>query len=393
MKRVKFMKNFKSKKAMLAAAFLIGTMSFGYAGNQFADAATPAKVLAQESQMKNSSIQELNNDTRVFKVDKSIEAKNVRFDNRYGFTVAGHMYLPKDFDVNKQYKAVVVSGPFGAVKEQSSGLYAQEMAKNGFVAVAFDPSTTGESSGERRNMGSPEIFTEDFSAAVDFVTNLKFVNPEQVGAIGICGLSGMALTAASNDTRIKAVATSAMYDMSESISDHYQGDYYTPEQKEIVKRHLAKMRDEEAKTGQAIRGFHELAVDADGNVQTGDTLFPDKLPEGMNPVVQGFYDYYIVRAFHPRAINSNKSAWDSTTPYGFFNFNLMENIDEISPRPTLIITGEKAHSKYFADAAYAKLKSPKQEIVVPGATHTDLYDQMDKIPFDKLVAFFDESLK
>ncbi|MCH3958808.1 MAG: alpha/beta hydrolase [Selenomonas sp.] len=291
------MKKFKSKKSMLAAALLIGTMSFGFMGMNATEAATPAKVLAQESQMKHSSIQELDNDTRVFKVDKNIEAKNVRFDNRYGFTVAGHMYLPKNFDNKKQYKAVVISGPFGAVKEQSSGLYAQEMAKNGFVAVAFDPSTTGESSGTRRNMGSPEIFTEDFSAAVDFVSNLKFVNPNQIGAIGICGLSGMALTATANDTRIKAVATSAMYDMSESISDHYKGAYYTPEQREIVKQHLAKMRDEEAKTGQSIRGFHELGVDANGSVQTGDTLFPDKMPADAGQVAKDFYDYYIGRAF------------------------------------------------------------------------------------------------
>lgn len=386
------MKKFSSKKVVLAA-LLLGTMSLGLTGMSNASAAIPAKELAQASQMQRSSIHELDNDTRVFKVDKTIEAKNVRFENRYGFEVAGHLYLPKNFDMKKQYKALVVSGPFGAVKEQSSGLYAQEMAKNGFVAVAFDPSTTGESSGTRRNMGSPEIFTEDFSAAVDFVTNLKFVNPQQVGAIGICGLSGMALTAASNDTRIKAVATSAMYNMSESISDHYKGLYYTPQQRNIVKQYLAQMRDKEAKTGQSIRGSHEISVDANGQVQTYDTMFPKKMPPNLDPVVQGFYDYYIVRAFHPRAINSDQSAWDSTTPYGFFNFDLMENIAEISPRPTLIITGEKAHSKYFADAAYEKLQSPKQEIVVPGASHTDLYDQMDKIPFDRLVAFFNNYLK
>lgn len=386
------MKRYNSKKAILVAV-LIGTMSFGLAGVSTSYAATSAKVLSQASQMKQSSIRDLDNDTRVFVVDKSIEAKNVRFENRYGFEVAGHLYLPKNFDVHKQYKALVVSGPFGAVKEQSSGLYAQEMAKNGFVAVAFDPSTTGESSGTKRNMGSPEIFTEDYSAAVDFVSNLKFVNPNQVGAIGICGLSGMALTAASNDTRIKAVATSAMYDMSESISDHYKGDYYTPVQRELVKQHLASMRDEEAKTGQSIRGAHELAVDAAGKVQTFDTMFPDKLPAGANSVIKEFYNYYVGRAFHSRAINSNKLAWDSTTPYGFFNFRLMENIDEISPRPVLLITGEKAHSKYFADAVYAKLKAPKEEIVVPGATHTDLYDQMDKIPFAKLVSFFNDNLK
>ena len=387
------MKKFQSKKSALLAALLLGTMTFGIGSAGMAEAAVPAKVLSQESHMVKSSIKDMKEDTRTFAIDKDIEVKAVRFENRYGFEVAGHMYLPKNFDKNKQYKAVVVSGPFGGVKEQASGLYAQELAKNGFVTVAFDQSMVGESSGTRRNMGSPEIFTEDYSAAVDFVTNLDFVNPEQVGAVGICGLSGMALTAAVNDTRIKAVATSANYDMSESISDHYKGAYYTKEQREIVKNHLAKMRDEEAKTGKSIRGAHELGVAADGSVETFDTMFPDKLPEGTNSVVQGFYDYYVTRAYHPRSINSNTLAWDATTPYGFFNFNLVENLDEISPRPALIITGENAHSKYFADDMYNKLAEPKQEIVVPGATHTDLYDNMEKIPFAELAAFFDKNLK
>lgn len=375
----------------MLAAMLTGAMMFGATGS--VEAAVSAKILAQASQMKQSSISELDNDTRVFKIDKSSEVKNVRFQNHYGFEVAGHLYLPKNFDVNKKYKAVVVTGPFGAVKEQSSGLYAQEMAKRGYVAVAFDPSTTGESGGVRRNVGSPEIFTEDYHAAVDFVTNLSFVNPDQVGAIGICGLSGMAITAAGSDSRIKAVATSAMYDMSESIGDHYAGAYYTPEQREIVKQHLAKMRDEEAKTGKSIRGAHELGVDANGNVETFDTMFPDKLPADANPVIKDFFGYYVGRAYHPRAINSNTSAWDATTPYGFFDFNLMDNIEELGNTPVMLITGTAAHSKYFSDNVYAKIKGKKEEIVVPGATHVDLYDQMDKIPFDRLVAFFDDNLK
>jgi fermentation-respiration switch protein FrsA (DUF1100 family) len=228
---------------------------------------------------------------------------------------------------------------------------------------------------------------------VDFVSNLKFVNPDQVGAMGICGLSGMAITAAGSDSRIKAVATSAMYDMSESISDHYNGAYYTPEQREIVKQHLAKMRNEEARTGKAIRGAHELGVDSKGNVETFDTMFPDKLPADANPVIQDFFGYYVGRAFHPRAINSNKLAWDSVTPYGFFDFKLMSNIDELGNTPVMLITGDKAHSKYFSDNVYAAIKGEKEEIVVPGATHVDLYDQMDKIPFDKLFAFFDKNLK
>lgn len=377
------------KKSLLAVSLLTTVSAMGLAGSV---EAASVKALGQASQMKQSSITELNNDTRTFAIDKKIEVTKVSFQNRYGFDVVGHMYLPQNFNINKKYKAVVVTGPFGAVKEQSSGLYAQEMAKHGFVAVAFDPSTTGESSGVRRNMGSPEIFTEDYSTAVDFVTNLKFVDPERVGAVGICGLSGMAFTAASNDVRIKAVAVSAMYDMSESISDHYLGDYYTDEQRTLVKKHLAKMRDEEAKLGKGFTGAHELGVDEKGNVQTFSTMFPDKLPEGTNEVVQGFYDYYVGRAYHPRAINSNTLAWDATTPYGFFNFALMENIKEISPRPVLLITGDKAHSKYFSDNVYAKCAEPKELIVVPGATHTDLYDQMDKIPFDRLIAFFDKNL-
>ncbi|HBK28423.1 MAG TPA: hypothetical protein DDZ04_00600 [Parabacteroides sp.] len=348
--------------------------------------------LMQDLTMKEASISEMKVDSRTFSVDSSIQTKKVQFENRYGFTVVGDMYLPAHFDHQKKYKAIVVSGPFGAVKEQSSGLYAQEMAKHGYVAVAFDPSMTGESSGKVRNMASPDIFTEDYSAAVDFVTHLQFVDSEKVGAIGICGLSGMALTAASNDVRIKAVATSAMYDMSESISDHYKGDYYTPEQRELVKQHLAKARDYAARHGYGKKGAHELAVNEKGQVLTQETMFPDTLPADANAVVKEFYNYYVGRAYHPRAINSNTLAWDATTPYGFFNFRLMDNIDEISPRPVLLITGEKAHSKYFADAVYAKLKSPKEEIVVPGATHTDLYDQMDKIPFERLVEFFDKAL-
>lgn len=376
------------KTAFVLAAMLTGSVMIG--GVQSASAASAQSLV---SYMKNSSINELNNDTRVFRIDKSIDVKNARFKNRYGFEVAAHLYLPKNFNADKKYKAVVITGPFGAVKEQASGLYAQEMAKMGFVAVAFDPSMTGESGGERRNMGSPEIFTEDYHAAVDFVTNLKFVNPKQIGAIGICGLSGMAITAAASDSRIKAVATSAMYDMSESISDHYDGAYYTPEQRKIVLKHLAKMRDEEAKTGKSIRGAHELGVSANGGVETFDKMFPDNLPADANPVIKDFYNYYVKRAYHPRAINSNTSAWDSTTPYGFFDFKLMDNIDELYDTPVLLITGTAAHSKYFSDNVYAKIKGQKEEIAVPNATHVDLYDQKDKIPFDRLAKFFDENLK
>lgn len=356
--------------------------------------ASPISVqdIAKASHMVHASVQPLDNDTRVFKTDSAIQTETVRFRNRYGIDIAGHMYLPKGFSSDKHYGAIVVSGPFGAVKEQASGLYAQELAKHGYVAIAFDPSFTGESGGTVRNVGSPEIFTEDFSAAVDFASNLDFVDPNKIGALGICGLSGMAITAASNDVRIKAVAVSAMYDMSKSISDHYKGSYYTPEERELVKKYLAHMRNEEARTGKQIPGSHELAV-VDGKVVSSAPMFPKTLPADADPVTKEFFAYYAGRAAHPRAINSTASAWDSTTPYGFFNFSLMENIKELGDRPLLLITGDKAHSRYFSEDVYNAAGPNKELIVVPGATHTDLYDQYDKIPFAKLEQFFDKNLK
>lgn len=380
--------NRQKRVLFFLSCMVIGTASISAIGGSTVQASIPVQIVKSAVHMKHATVQDVHDDTRVFAVDKKIDVKKVTFQNRYGFDVAGHLYLPTAFDVKKQYEAIVVAGPFGAVKEQSSGLYAQEMAKNGFVALAFDPSMTGESSGSRRNMASPDIFTEDYSAAVDFISTLSFVNPERVGAIGICGLSGMAITAAVNDVRIKAVATASMYDMSDSIRNHYKGDYYTPEKRELVKKYLAHMRTEEALTGTSMRGAHELAVHQDGTVVTADTMFPDILPADADCVTKEFYDYYVGRAYHKRAINSNTSAWDATMPYGFFNFSLMEHIEELSPRPLLLITGEKAHSKYFSDAVCQKAKEPKEEIVVPGATHTDLYDQIETIPFKKIVEFF-----
>ncbi len=387
------MKKSFCKKALLAALLVMGLAPAGgiTAG---ASHAAPLNILEENLSMKHASITDLKKDTRVFAIDPSITVKEVRFENHYGFTVAGHLYLPRDFDPSHTYEAIAVSGPFGAVKEQVSGLYAQELAKRGLAAVAFDPSMTGESSGKRRNMASPDIFTEDYHGAVDFLSSLSFVNPSRIGVLGICGLSGMAVTAAGSDSRIGAVAVSALYDMSESISDHYKGAYYTPEERDIVLRHLADMRNEEARTGKSIPGAQEMTVDASGKVLTGPTMFPDRLPDGADPVTTEFYNYYVGRAYHPRSINSNTSAWDSTMPYGFFDFTLMSNLGELREKPILIITGSRAHSKYFSDELYEKLTSPnKEEIVVPGATHTDLYDQMDKIPFDRLAAFFKENLK
>ena len=379
---------FKVKKAALLATMLAGVISMG----SFDDvSAAPINSVTQTS-MKNCSIKNLTDDTRVFKVDKSIQTKFVTFRNRYGIDVAGHLYLPKNFSPNKKYAAIVVSGPFGAVKEQVSGLYAQEFAKADFVALAFDPSFTGQSGGNIRDVASPDIFTEDYSAAIDFVGSLSYVDREKLGAMGICGLSGMAVTAAINDVRIKAVAVSAMYDMVDSIRNHYQGDYYTPAQREVVKKYLADMRWQEAKLGKTLPGYHEVPVVNGEAIHADGKLFPKELPANVDSVTKEFFDYYRGRAFHERSINSN-GIWSSTTPYGFFNFPLDTHVDELSPRPIMLITGDKAHSKYHSDNLYAQAKNPKEIIVVPGATHTDLYDQIDKIPFDKLNKFFKDNLK
>lgn len=331
----------------------------------------------------------LANDTRVFKINPEIDVQNVRFENRYGFILAGHLYLPKNFEEGKKYAAIAISGPFGAVKEQSSGLYAQTLAERGFVTLAFDQSTTGESSGRVRNMASPDIFVEDYSAAVDFLGKQKFVDREKIGAIGICGLGSHVLTAASIDVRIKAVATSVMYDMSDSMWKGLNNSK-TDEQRKLEKDYLAKMRWQEVDKGR-VGGPHELAFDENNKPVYWSKMFPDKLPADADPVTKQFFDYYVGRAFHPRSVNSN-GAWDALTPMGYYNFPLEQRIETIE-QPKLIVTGEKAHSRYMAEEAYNRLKDPKELVIVPNATHVDLYDQMDKIPFDKFDEFFKENLK
>jgi len=240
---------------------------------------------------------------KTFAKSNEVEHKKVSFKNRYGITLVADLYVPMNSE-NKKLSALVVSGPFGAVKEQVSGLYAQTIAEKGFVTLAFDPSFTGESGGDNRNVASAEIFTEDYSAAVDYVGLLPFVNQEQIGAIGICGLSGMALTAASADTRIKAVVTSSMYDMSRSIAKGYQ-DSYTKEQKLKIIDYLSKQRSEDAKNKEFALGPHEISFDDNGNIVKGDRVLPKTLPTNPNPVLKAFFDYYRTkRGFHPRSINS-----------------------------------------------------------------------------------------
>lgn len=311
---------------------------------------------------------------KTFPKSEKVEHRKVTFKNRYGITLSADLYQPKDRD--GKLAAIAVSGPFGAVKEQSSGLYAQTMAERGFVTLAFDPSYTGESGGEPRHVASPDINTEDFSAAVDFLGLQPSVDRNRIGIIGICGWGGMALNAAAVDQRIKAVATSTMYDMSRVMSKGYN-DSMTKEERTKSLEQLSQQRWKDAENGKPELGpiYNEL--------KGGEPQF-----------MVEYADYYKKRerGFHPRAINSNGS-WTVTNPLSFMNLPLLTYVAEISPRPILFIHGEKAHSRYFSETAYAAAAEPKELVIIKGANHVDLYDQVNLIPFDKLTEFFTKNLK
>jgi fermentation-respiration switch protein FrsA (DUF1100 family) len=322
---------------------------------------------------------------KTFARSDKVEHKKVSFKNRYGITLAADLYQPKN--TSGRLAAIAISGPFGAVKEQASGLYAQTMAERGFVTLAFDPSYTGESGGEPRHVASPDINTEDFSAAVDFLGLQPNVDRNRIGVIGICGFSGMALTAATSDSRIKAVATTSMYDMSRSMSRSHK-DSYTLEQRRKVIDYLSQQRWIDAERGKHALGYHEVPFDQEGNIVRGQRVLPEILPKNPDPVLAAFFDYYRTpRGFHPRGINST-TAWTATTPMSFFSFPMYANIDMISPRPILLVAGENAHSRYYSEDVYKAFSNPKELVIVPNADHVDLYDRMDKIPIDKLTAFF-----
>lgn len=312
---------------------------------------------------------------KTFPKSNKVDHQKVTFKNRYGITLAADLYLPKNRG-NQRLAALVVGGPFGAVKEQSSGLYAQTMAERGFITLAFDPSYTGESGGEPRHVASPDINTEDFSAAVDFIGLYASVDRNRIGIIGICGWGGIALNAVAVDKRVKAVVASTMYDMSRVMSKGYN-DSVTPEQRAQTLEQLGLQRWKDAENGSPamLPMFNEL--------KGGEPQF-----------MVDYADYYKSkqRGFHPRAINSNGS-WTITSALSFMNAPLMSNIKEISPRPILLIHGEKAHSRYFSETAYAAAAEPKELVIIKGASHTDLYDQMDKIPFDKISDFFGKNLR
>lgn len=332
-----------------------------------------------------------NQEHYTFQLSDKVERKEINFKNRYGIMVSGDLYTPKNKGTEK-LPALVLSGPFGAVKEQSSGLYASELASRGFVTLAFDPSFTGESGGEVRGVASPDIFTEDFSAAVDYIGLLPSVDRNRIGLMAICGLSGMALTAATSDSRIKAVATASMYDMSRSISRSYQ-DSYTQEQRQQVVDYLSQQRWKDAENGNYAVGLHEVPFDENGNMIKGTRILPETLPTNPDPVLASFFDYYrTARGFHSRSINST-TAWTATTPMSFFSFPMHANIEMIGARAVMLVAGENAHSRYYSEDVYKMISGPKELVIIPGADHVDLYDKKDKIPFDRLETFFKDNLK
>lgn len=327
------------------------------------------------AQNKNSKKMNTSKEHYTFQLSDKVTRQKVSFKNRYGITLLGDLYLPKDGG-NEKLSALAISGPFGAVKEQSSGLYANQMAELGFAVIAFDPSYTGESGGEPRNLASPEINTEDFSAAVDFLGLQKNVDKEKIGIIGICGFGGFALNATAIDKRIKAVVASTMYDMTRVMSKGYN-DATTLEQRTKTLKQLGEQRWKDAEAGTFSYGPEY-----------------NKAPKDDDPqFVKEYYDYYRTpRGYHERSVNSGNS-WTATTPLSFMNMPILSYIQEISPRPLLIIAGEKAHSRYFSETAFQNANEPKELVIVPNAVHVDLYDKIAVIPFDKMDIFFRTSLK
>ena len=315
-----------------------------------------------------------------FPLRETVSREKISFHNRYGIQLAGDLYLPRNASGN--LAAVAVAGPFGAVKEQCAGLYAEELASRGFAALAFDPSFIGESGGQARNVASPDINTEDFCAAVDFLSTRDFLDPERIGILGICGWGGMALNAAAMDTRIKAVVSSTMYDMTRVTAKGYFDGQDSAEARYQTKKRLCAQRTEDYKTGVPVRA---------GGVA-------DPLPPDAPSFVRDYHDYYKTpRGYTERSLNSNEG-WNLTSSLSFLNMPILQYSSEI-PGAVLLLHGEKAHSCYFSRDAFQQMvrNSPwaynKELLLIPDATHTDLYDQKDKIPFDRIEEFYRKYLR
>ncbi|MCD7901560.1 MAG: alpha/beta hydrolase [Bacteroides sp.] len=332
------------------------------------------QVYAQNNNNNQNSSTMRTAEEYTFKLSDQVTRQKVSFKNRYGITLAGDLYTPKN--ASGKLPALAVAGPFGAVKEQPSGLYATQMAERGFIALAFDPSYTGESGGEPRYVASPDINTEDFSGAVDFLSLQDNVDPDRIGIIGICGWGGLAINAAAMDTRIKATAAMTMYDMSRVNANGYF-DAMDEDQRYALREQLNAQRTVDAKNGTYALG---------GGVV-------DPLPDDAPQFVKDYHSYYKTeRGYHPRSLNSN-NGWNVTSPLSFINMPQLTYAGEIR-NAVLIVHGEKAHSRYFGEDTYKKLKGDNKELmIIPGASHVDLYDRLDIIPFDKLDTFFKQNLR
>ena len=307
-------------------------------------------------------------------LNENVERTHVRYPNRYGLMLAGDLYMAKDMDKTKPQMALIVGAPYGGVKEQGPCVYANELAQRGFVVLTFDPCYMGESAGEPRHVSSPDLFTENFSAGVDFLGLQPFVDRKKIAVLGICGSGGFALAAAQVDTRIRAVITTSMYDMT-VVARLGQ----TPEQILAAKQALAERRWKDAENGympEYIPFFPETPL--------------EQVPEGLEePTAEWFRFYAVKRGHHERA----RGGFTTTSNIPMMNFDLLSHLDEISPRPILFVVGDRAHSRFFSDAAYAKAQEPKELYVVEDAEHIDLYDRTDRIPFDKIEAFLKSNLK
>ena len=344
------------------------------AGLLAASATTFAQNEQQEMKFQEEQLALTQEWDKTFPQSEKVNHSKITFHNRYGITLAADLYIPKNAE--GQFPAIAISGPFGAVKEQSSGLYAQTLAERGFLTIAFDPSFTGESGGQPRSVASPDINTEDFSAAVDYLSTRHDVDADRIGILGICGFGGFAINAAAMDTRIKATGASTMYDISRNSANGYFDANDNADARYEMRKQMNAQRTEDYRSGTYKR-----------------TIMNPKPADDAPQFMKDYYNYYKTRrGYHPRSINSGLG-WNVTSSLSFINMPILSYADEIRSA-VLIVHGEKAHSRYFGEDAFKKLRGDNKELlIVPGAVHTDLYDDLDKIPFDKIEQFFREYLK
>lgn len=310
----------------------------------------------------------------TFVLDEHVNRTSVAYPNRYGIRIAADLYTAKNMDETSKYPALVIGPPYGGVKEQGPGVYANQLAQRGFVVLAFDPAFMGDSGGEPRHVSSPDIFAENFSAGVDYLGTLPYVDREKIGAVGICGSGGFALSAAQVDTRIKAVATASMYD----ITDGSRMPFDTSEKRAELFAQLGRQRWQDFESGvpEYLPSFPETPT--------------EEVPEGLDPVSAEFFSYYgLKRGHHPHA----RGGFTTTSMMAMMNFRSLDFVDQISPRPILMIVGENAHSKFYSENVYKAAAEPKELYIVPDAIHIDLYDRVDKIPFDKMEDFFKKAFE